>query len=55
MLQDMDHLEASCVFYVKVGAFDQLEQSKICILTVASLGTLMLTMHHDLMVSVCVM
>jgi len=52
MLQDMDHMEASCVFYVKVGRFDQLEQSKIWVLTVTSLVQVMLTVYHDLMVSV---
>jgi len=52
MLQDMDHMEASCVFYVKVARFDQFEQSKISILTVTSLVILMLTVHYDLMVSV---
>jgi len=52
MLQDMDHIEASCVFYVKVGRFDQLEQSKIWVLTVTSLVQVMLTVYHDLMVSV---
>jgi len=51
MLEDMDHMEASCIFYVKVGRFDQFEQSKISILTVTSLGMVMLTTHHDLMVS----
>ena len=34
MLQDEDHMEASCVFHVKVGMFVQLEQGKICVLTV---------------------
>jgi len=29
MLHDMDHMEASCVFYVKVGKLNKLEQSKI--------------------------
>jgi len=38
MLHDMDHIEASGVFNVKVGRFDQLEPSKISILTIASLG-----------------
>jgi len=52
MLQDMDHMEASCIFYVKVGRFDQLEQSKISVLTVTSLGIVMLTVHQDLMVGV---
>jgi len=42
MLQDVDHMEASCAFYVKVGTFDQLEYSKICLLTVTSLGIVML-------------
>jgi len=43
--QDMDHMEASCVLYVKVGRFHLLEQSKISVLTVTSLGILMLTLH----------
>jgi len=43
MLQDMDDMEASCIFYVKVGTFDQLEQSKISVLTVTKLGIDMLT------------
>jgi len=43
MLQDMDHMEACCVFYGKVGRFDQLEQSKISVLTFTSLGIVMLT------------
>ena len=38
MFQDMDDIEASCVFYDKVGTFDQLEQSKICVLNVTKLG-----------------
>jgi len=50
----MDHMEASCVFYVKVGMFDQLEQSKIYVLTVISLGIVMLTLQHDLIVSMYV-
>jgi len=45
MLQDMDHMEASCIFYLKVGRFHQLERSKISILTVTSLGIVMLTIH----------
>jgi len=28
MLQDMDNMEASCIFDVKVGTFDQLEETK---------------------------
>ena len=48
----MDHMEASCVFYVKVGRFDQFEQSKISVLTVTSLAIVMLIVHYDLIVSV---
>jgi len=51
ILQDMDHMEASFIFNVKVGWFDQLLQSKICVLTFTSLGIVILTAHHDLMVS----
>jgi len=52
MLQDMYHMEASWVCYVKVGRFHQFEQSKISVLTVTSLGIVMLTIHSGLMVSV---
>jgi hypothetical protein len=52
MLQEMDHMEASCVFYVKVGRFDQFEQTKFSFLTVTSLGIVMLTVHYDLISSV---
>jgi len=55
MLQDMDHMEASCVFYVEVGTLTRLEQSKIYILTITTLGIAMLTIDHDLMFSVCIM
>jgi len=52
MLQDMDHMEASIIFYVKVGSFDQFEQSKVSVLTVTSLAIVKLTVYYDLMVSV---
>jgi len=52
MLQDMDHIEASWVFYVKVGRFHQLGQSKISVLTVTSLPIVVLTVYHDSMGSV---
>jgi len=52
MLQDMDHMESSCVFYVKVGRFHQVEQSKISVLTVTALGIAMPTVSQDLMVSI---
>jgi len=52
MLQEMDHMDASCVFYVKVGRFGKFEQSKISILTVTSLGIVMLIVHYNLIISV---
>jgi len=55
MLQDMDHIEASCVFYVEVDTPNRLEQSKICVLTVSTLGIAMLTVHQGLMFIVCIM
>jgi len=55
MLQDMDHIEASCVFYVEVGTLNRLEQSKMRISTVTTLGIAMLTVHHDIMFSICFM
>jgi len=51
MLQDMDHMESSCVFYVKDGRFHHVEQSKISVLTVTALGIVMLTVRQDLIVS----
>jgi len=55
MLQDMDNMEASCIFYVKVGTCTQLEQSKICALTVNKMGMVRLTAQHDWIVSVSFM
>jgi len=51
MLQDMDSMEASCIFYFKVGTFTQLEHSKICILSVNETGIVRLTVQHDWIVS----
>ena len=53
MLQDMDPIEASCVFYVEVGMLNGHEQSKICVLTVTTLEIAMLTVHYDMIFSVC--
>jgi len=50
MMQVMDNMEASCVFYVKVGMFTHLEQSKIFLLNVNKSGTVMLTVQHELIV-----
>jgi len=55
MLEDMDYMEASCVFYVKVGTLDQLKQSKFCVLTVTELGIVMLTVQDDSIFSVSFM
>jgi len=55
MLQDMDNMEASFVFYVKVGMFTHPEESKNALLTVNETGTVRLTIHHDLIASVSFM
>jgi hypothetical protein len=49
MLQEMDHMEESCVFYVKVALFDQLEQNIFCLLTVITFGIVMIPLQHDMM------
>jgi len=46
----MDHMDASCVFYVKVHTFGQLEQSKINVLTIIAFGIVMLTVCHNMIV-----
>jgi hypothetical protein len=51
MLQDMDRMEARCIFHVNVGRFIQLKERKICVLTIALLKIVRLTVHHDLMVN----
>jgi hypothetical protein len=55
MLQVMDNMEASCVFYVKVGTFTHLEQRKIFLLTVKKSGIVTLTVQDDLIVTVIFM
>jgi len=52
MLRVMDNMETSFVFYVKVGIFTNLEQSKISLLTVNDTGIEMLSVQHDMVVSV---
>jgi hypothetical protein len=51
----MEHMEASRVINVKVRTFDQLEQGKICVLTVISGGILTLIIRYDMIVSICFM
>ena len=53
MLQDMDHMEATCIIDVKVHMFDQLEQTKIWVWTVISFGIVSLTARYVLILSVC--
>jgi hypothetical protein len=55
MMQVMDNMEASCVFYVKVGTFTHLEQSKISLLIINISGIVMLIIQHDMIVSVIFM
>jgi len=55
MLEVMDNMEASCVFYVKIGTFTHLEQSKISLLTVNKSGIVTLTVQHDMIVSIIFM
>jgi hypothetical protein len=55
MLQLIDNIEVSCVFYVKVSTFTHLKQSKIGLLTVNKSGIVTLTVQHDLIVSVSFM
>ena len=52
MLRDMDNMQEGCTFYVKVGRCEQLEHSKIHVLTVTMLGIVMLTVQHELIFSV---
>jgi len=54
-VEDMDNMEATFVFYVKVGTFTHLEQSKNVLLTVNKTGIVRLTVHHDLIASVSFM
>ena len=55
MLQVMDNMEATCVFYVKVGTFSHLEQSKISLCTVNKSGIVTLTVQHDMIVCIIFM
>jgi len=55
MLQVMDNIEARCIFYVKVGTFTHLEQSKISLMTVNKSGIVTLIVQHDMIVSISFM
>jgi len=51
MMQDMDDMEASYVFSIHVCMLNQIEQSKISVLTVTTLGIVMLTMQRYMIFS----
>jgi len=51
----MDCMEASCVFYVKVGKLNHLERNQIGLVTVNKPGIVRLTVQHDMIVSVSFM
>jgi hypothetical protein len=55
MLQDMDNMEASRVFYVKVSTFTHLEQSETTLWTINQSGMVGLTVQHDLIITVSFM
>jgi hypothetical protein len=55
MLQVLDNMTASCVFYVKVGTFTHLEKGKISLLSINKSGIVMLTLQHELIVSIIFM
>jgi len=55
MLQVMENMEASCVFYVKVGTFTHPEQSKMTLMSVTNTGIVTLTIQHDIIVSIIFM
>jgi len=55
MLQDMENMEATSVFYVKGSTFTHLENSKTSLLTVNQSGMVMLIVQDNLIVSVSFM
>jgi len=55
MLQDMDNIEASCVFDIKVSMFTHLERSKTSLWTVNKSEIVTLTIQHNLLVSISFM
>jgi len=55
MLQGMDSMDTSCIFYGKIGMFNHLEQSKFWLLTVSKAGLVKQIIQHDLIVSVSFM
>jgi hypothetical protein len=54
MLEDIDLIEASCLFYVKIDIINQLKQSEIGFLTITLMGIIMLAILHHLIIGICV-
>jgi hypothetical protein len=52
MLQDMDYIEMSCIIYVMVGTYDQLEHNNIWVRIITTLGIVMPTVHYYLVFSI---
>jgi hypothetical protein len=55
MLQDMDDVEASCDFYVKIGTFTHLAPSQISLLASNKMGIVWLTAQNHMIVSISLM
>jgi len=55
MLHGMDNMDRSYIFYVRIGKFTHLKQSKISLLTDNQWGIVRLTVQHDMIVSVVLM
>jgi hypothetical protein len=54
MLQYMETMEASCIFYDKVGTLTYLEQSKTSPFSITKTTIVGLTVQHDFIVTVSV-
>jgi hypothetical protein len=56
MLPDMHNIQGICIYYVEVGWFEQYEHCKISMLTITSLGLVVIvTIHHRSVVTVWIM
>jgi hypothetical protein len=55
MVQDMDSMEASWVFYIKAAKLNHLEYCQISLVTVNKAGIVRLTVQPDMIVSVSFM
>ena len=55
MLEVIDHTEECSIIYIKVGTCNQLEQNKSSILTVTTLGIVMITVEQESIFGINVM